>query len=256
VVSLGFDADGKRIRKKVSGPARTEVKDKLEGLPGRTAKTIEVNGESVPEAEKLEVFDLATGTERAWSTRTCAGCVPVSGGMLWFGVHTDALSWTADSQHVAFIWGNTVRVLDIRAAGSDILTASKIREHLVSWSTATGQQVAVLNNLDARKLDDCEQILTTNDDGSVLVLTYQRPGATAAIVHDGRSTLQAAAGQARGAVRHARQRPSRSDLLTGAAEVDDAAVPRLDDERALVLTTDFFTSTTRAAGGRSPPPTP
>jgi hypothetical protein len=70
VVSLGFDADGKRIRRKVSGQTRTEVRDKLkelhseldagvrtaagytvemavtdwlaEGLPGRAAKTVEV----------------------------------------------------------------------------------------------------------------------------------------------------------------------------------------------------------------------
>src|SRR5216684_4050482 len=70
VVSLDFDADGKRIRKKVSGQTRTEVKDKLkelhseldagvrtvqgytvegavadwlaEGLPSRAAKTVEV----------------------------------------------------------------------------------------------------------------------------------------------------------------------------------------------------------------------
>ena len=75
VVSLGFDADGKRIRKKVSGQTRTEVKDKLkslhseldagvwstaaytvekavadwpaEGLPGRPAKTVEVNRDSL-----------------------------------------------------------------------------------------------------------------------------------------------------------------------------------------------------------------
>ena len=180
-------------------------------------------------AEDLKVFDLATGTERSWTTRTCSRCVPISGGMLWFGVDTDALSWTADSQHVAFIWDNTVRLLDTRAAGSDILTGSRtvatwtggvtglnqwrgaiitpdgrtvlgienlgglnlrgpIREHLVSWSTATGRQIAVLNNLNARNLDDFEQILYTNDDGSLLVLTYQRPGAKAAIVHDGRST--------------------------------------------------------------------
>ena len=32
VISLGFDADGKRIRKKVSGQTRTEVKDKLKAL--------------------------------------------------------------------------------------------------------------------------------------------------------------------------------------------------------------------------------
>ena len=186
-------------------------------------------GDSLGFAEKLAVFDLATGTKRAWSTRTCAECVPNGGGMVWMGVNADALSWTADSQHVAFTWGNTVRLLDTRAAGSDILTSSKtvatwtggvtglnqwrgaiitpdgrtvlgieqlagmnlkgpIREHLVSWSTATGKQIAVLNNLNARKLGDYEQILYTNADGSVLVLTYQQPGAKAAIMHDGRST--------------------------------------------------------------------
>jgi hypothetical protein len=75
VISLGFDADGKRIRKKVSGQTRTEVKDKLkalhseldaglrtaqgytvekavvdwldEGLPGRVVKTIEANRDSL-----------------------------------------------------------------------------------------------------------------------------------------------------------------------------------------------------------------
>ena len=35
--------------------------------------------------------------------------------------------------------------------------------------------------------------------------------------------------------------PAAGDLLIGAAEGDDAAVLRLDDNRALVLTTDFFT---------------
>src|SRR6201989_146443 len=32
VVSLGFDADGRRVRRKVSGQTRTEVKDKLKAL--------------------------------------------------------------------------------------------------------------------------------------------------------------------------------------------------------------------------------
>jgi hypothetical protein len=32
VVSLGFAADGKRVRRKVSGTTRTEVKDKLKEL--------------------------------------------------------------------------------------------------------------------------------------------------------------------------------------------------------------------------------
>ena len=74
VVLLGFDADGKRIRRKVSGKTKAEVKDKLkalhseldaglrtaqgytvekavadwldEGLPRRTAKTVEANRDS------------------------------------------------------------------------------------------------------------------------------------------------------------------------------------------------------------------
>jgi hypothetical protein len=186
-------------------------------------------GADPPFTQALYVFDLATGTERAWSVRPCGGCLPSSGGMVYSEVETDALSWTADSQHVAFIWGNEVRLLDTRAAGSDLLTCSKtvatwaggltgasqwrgaiitpdgrtvlgiealsrigrnapVREHLVSWSTATGHQTAVLNNLNALKRSDFEQILYTNADGSVLVLSYLQPGTNATIVHDGRAT--------------------------------------------------------------------
>jgi integrase len=75
VVSLGFSADGKRIRKKVSGKTKAEVRDKLkelhseldagvrtshgytvekavadwlaEGLPGRATKTVEANRDSL-----------------------------------------------------------------------------------------------------------------------------------------------------------------------------------------------------------------
>jgi integrase len=75
VVSLGFSADGKRRRKKVSGKTKAEVRDKLkalhadldagirtphsytlekavadwlaDGLPGRTAKTIETNHDAL-----------------------------------------------------------------------------------------------------------------------------------------------------------------------------------------------------------------
>ena len=81
------------------------------------------------------MFDLATGTERAWSARTCAECVPGGGGIRRF-VDTEALSWTADSQHVAFIWwSHAVRLLDYRAAGSDILTDSKT---VATWTGVTG----------------------------------------------------------------------------------------------------------------------
>ena len=75
VVSLGFGADGKRVRKKVSGQTKAEVRDKLkelhseldagvrtshgytvekavadwlaEGLPGRVAKTVEANRDAL-----------------------------------------------------------------------------------------------------------------------------------------------------------------------------------------------------------------
>jgi len=75
VISLGCSADGKRLRKKVSGKTKAEVKDRLkelhseldagvrtvqgytvekavgdwlaEGLPGRTAKTVEVNRDAL-----------------------------------------------------------------------------------------------------------------------------------------------------------------------------------------------------------------
>jgi len=75
VVSLGFDGDGKRVRKKVSGKTKAEVRDRLkelhseldagvrtshgytvekavadwlaEGLPGRVPKTIEANRDSL-----------------------------------------------------------------------------------------------------------------------------------------------------------------------------------------------------------------
>jgi hypothetical protein len=208
-------------------PAGYEIRD-MALSPDGTQLAANI-GDSLLAPEDLDVFNLATGTERSWTTRTCAMCAPVSGGMLWFGVDTDALSWTADSQHVAFIWYPTVRLLDTRAAGSDILTDSKtvatwtggvtglnqwrgaiitpdgrtvlgieqlsrslrnapVREQLVSWSTATGHQIAVLNNLDALKRSEFEQILYTNADGSVLVLTYLQPGTNATIVHDGRDT--------------------------------------------------------------------
>ncbi len=49
------------------------------------------------------------------------------------------------------------------------------------------------------------------------------------------ATLGTAPGQPGGLV------PAAGDLLVGAAEGDDAAVLRLDEDRALVLTTDFFT---------------
>ena len=207
-------------------PANAAIHD-MALSPDGTALAADVGGELSD--SHLYVFNLVTGTERAWSARTCSGCFPYSGGLGYGGVNVDALSWTADSQHVAFVWGNTVRLLDTRAPGSDIVADSKtvavwtisrdvmdmwrgaiitpdgrtvlgieelgspgrietIPEHLVTFSTATGRQSAIVNNLDALKLNGYEQVLYTNATGSVLVLTYQRPGTNATILHNGRST--------------------------------------------------------------------
>ena len=93
VVSLGFDADGKRVRRKVSGKTKAEVKDKLkalhseldaglrtaqgytvekavadwldEGLPGRTAKTVEANRDSLRPLLAVIGTDPAEGPDRA-----------------------------------------------------------------------------------------------------------------------------------------------------------------------------------------------
>jgi hypothetical protein len=208
-------------------PAGSEVRD-MAVSPDGTRLAAQIS-DNLFLAQDLDVFNLATGTERSWTTLSRGNFLPVSGGMLWFGVDTDALSWTSDSQHVAFIWDNTVRLLDTRAAGSDILTDSRtvatwtggdqgldqwrgaiitpdgrtvlgieslsragrnapVREHLVSWSTATGRPTAVLNNLNALKRREFEQILYTSNDGRVLVLTYLQPGTNATIVRDGQST--------------------------------------------------------------------
>ena len=181
--------------------------------------------------DHLYVFNLATGTERAWSARTCAQCFPSSGGLGYVGVNVDALSWTADNRHVAFVWGAQVRLLDTQATGANLLTSSKtiatwtgsgpvnsmwrgaiitpdggtvlgieesagsggpdtsLRERLVKFSTATGRQTAVVNDLNVSKLSGYEQVLFTSADASLLVVTDLRPGPNATILHDGHATV-------------------------------------------------------------------
>jgi hypothetical protein len=75
--------------------------------------------------DKLYVFNLATGTKRAWSAKTCSQCLPSAGGLGFGGVNVDELSWTADGQHLAFPWGNTVRLLATGATGTNLLANSK-----------------------------------------------------------------------------------------------------------------------------------
>jgi integrase len=104
VISLGFGADGKRRRKKVSGKTKTEVRDKLKalhaeldagicapygytvkkavadwlagGLPGRTAKTIETNHDAlkplITEIGSVRLADLTAHEVRSALTKMAA----------------------------------------------------------------------------------------------------------------------------------------------------------------------------------------
>jgi integrase len=104
VVSLGFGGDGKRIRKKVSGRTKAEVREKLKalhfelesgvqtprnytvekavadwlatGLPGRAAKTVEVNRDSLKpmlaSIGRVQLADLATQDVRTALNRMAA----------------------------------------------------------------------------------------------------------------------------------------------------------------------------------------
>ena len=79
------------------------------------------------------MFDLATGTRRSWSFKTCQQCSPSSGGLGFGGMNVDALSWTADGRHLAFVGPHgassrspsPVRLLDVSAPGTNLLANSK-----------------------------------------------------------------------------------------------------------------------------------
>jgi hypothetical protein len=192
-IDPGSRDPGSRISLTALSAAYTPANDAIHDMalsPDGTLLAANVGGLIASPA--LSVFDLATGTERAWSARTCAGCVS-GGGLAYGGVNVDTLSWTADGQHVAFVWGAEIRLLDTRAPGSNLVADSKLvatwtvglkadsmlrgaiitpdgrtvlcidelaslgpdmtlREHLVAFSAATGRQTAILNNLNVLKL--------------------------------------------------------------------------------------------------------
>lgn len=112
-------------------PANAEVRD-LAVSPDGTSLAADIDRQGLA-GSHLVVFDLATGTERAWSFKTCAQCNPSSGGLGYGGTNPDALSWTGDGKHVAFVgpsrarWPSygTVRLLDVTLPGTDMLANSR-----------------------------------------------------------------------------------------------------------------------------------
>ena len=112
-------------------PANEEVHD-MALSPDGTSLAADIDTQGLA-GSHLVMFDLATGTERAWSFKTCASCDPSGGGLGFGGTNADALSWTADGKHVAFVGPNragwpshsTVRLLDVTLPGSDLIANSR-----------------------------------------------------------------------------------------------------------------------------------
>jgi hypothetical protein len=128
-------------------PANAPIHD-MALSPDGTTLAADVGGEIG--SAGLFTFNLATGAERSWSSRTCARCFPSSGGLGYVGVNVDALSWTSDSRHVAFVWSNTVRLLDTRAPGSDLLAASKVAATWTAGQTVTAMWRGAIITPDGR----------------------------------------------------------------------------------------------------------
>jgi Tol biopolymer transport system component len=102
-------------------PANNEVCDTALS-PDGTLLAADI-GSACVQGARLHVFDLATGNVRVWNAGTSA--------FGFGGTNPDALSWTADGKHVAFVGSSVrparsgVRLLDVTAPGSDLLADSK-----------------------------------------------------------------------------------------------------------------------------------
>jgi hypothetical protein len=112
-------------------PADTGVYD-MALSPDGTRLAANIGNLQVRPGAPLYVFNLATGTRRVWSYRTCASCAPEGGGSYGL-VNIDPVSWAADSRHLAFVGPTqtvpdvgTVRLLDTNAPGGNLLADSTL----------------------------------------------------------------------------------------------------------------------------------
>jgi len=111
---------------------------------------------------RLYVFNLATGTQRTWSFPSSSGCslrsLPVLGG--------DALSWTADGQHIAFLCSGAsanstaVRLLDTSAPGTDALAESKLVAPSAAVARMTGGWLGAVITPDGRTVIGVAELAT------------------------------------------------------------------------------------------------
>jgi hypothetical protein len=159
---------------------------------------------NVTDEAVLHIFNLSTGADRTW---TGEGVGTGTGPGL-----QGSLSWTADSQNLAFIWngisGQGVRLLNTTLAGSNLLANSHlvvpsastssfpywrqalitpdgntiiavlevptnpVTQKLAEFSAQTGKLLRVLN--DIRLYNDYEQVQWTSATGQVLIATGTR----------------------------------------------------------------------------------
>jgi hypothetical protein len=111
---------------------------------------------------RLYVFNLATGTQRTWSFPSSSGCslrsLPVLGG--------DALSWTDDGQHIAFLCSGAsanstaVRLLDTSAPGTDALAESKLVAPSAAVARMTGGWLGAVITPDGRTVIGVAELAT------------------------------------------------------------------------------------------------
>jgi hypothetical protein len=111
---------------------------------------------------RLYLFNLVTGTKRTWSFPSSSGCsrpsVPVLGG--------DALSWTADGQHIAFLCSGAsanstaVRLLDTSGPGTDALAESKLVAPSAAVASMTGGWLGAVITPDGRTVLGVAELAT------------------------------------------------------------------------------------------------
>lgn len=163
-------------------PANGEVRD-LALSPDGTSLAADIG--NAFGSSQLFVFNLATGTRRAWSLRSCARCAPTSGGLGFGGTNVGALSWTADGRHLAFVGPATsttnagggvtsltpgpVRLLDVSAHGTSLLASSKV---VLTWPDGAEKLPGpawrgVVITPDGRTVVVLEQLVTYKPGGGI-----------------------------------------------------------------------------------------
>lgn len=116
---------------------------------------------------RLSVFNLTTGAQRSWSYRVCNQCTSAGAGLGFGGVYADALSWTADGQHLAFVGpgktlrgSSAVRLLDVNASGTDLVADSRLIASLSGASTDSVSCRGVVITPDGRTVLIIEELAT------------------------------------------------------------------------------------------------